>query len=328
MRRVIARSLVVVVLLLVIVAPHASAQDATPASELAALGLPTLDVTVSMNGYEGIPAQIEAGRYLVNLTIGDDLAEGGGIAFVQPPEGMSAAEFQAALAGPPAESGAGGETSPVAVESSSEQPTASPAAEMGGLPAFIFDATFAGGIFVGPGQSDDVVLDLGPGEWIAWADDPEAGIPSVAFEVTGEMPTDLPEPVADATVTMAEYTIAVTEGALSAGPQLVRVDNVGAQPHFILWELLPPGTTPEQIQAFLDAEMAAGMSGTPAPAGDFDPEAVTPVAGTGTQSTGTSIWITVDVPAGTNGMICFFPDLGDGLPHAFHGMYTIIEVPA
>jgi hypothetical protein len=319
--------LVVAVLLLVIVAPGISAQDATPTSELAALGLPTLNVTVSMSGYEGIPAQIEAGRYLVTLTVGDDLPEGGGIGFVQPPEGMSAADFQAALAGPPPESGAAGVTSPVAVESS-DQPIASPAAEMGGPPAFIFDATFAGGIFVGPGQSDDVVLDLGPGEWIAWADDPEDGIPSVAFEVTGEMPTDLPEPVASATVTMAEYTIAVSEGTISAGPQLVRIDNVGAQPHFILWELLPAGTTPEQIQAFLDAEMAAGMSGTPAPAGDFDPEAVAPVTGTGTQSTGTSIWISVDVPAGTNGMICFFPDLGDGLPHAFHGMFTVIEVPA
>jgi hypothetical protein len=108
----------------------------------------------------------------------------------------------------------------------------------------------------------------------------------------------------------------------------VRVDNVGEQPHFILWELLPPGTTPEQLQAFLDAEMAAGMSGTPALAGAFDPEAVTPIAGTATQSTGTSIRITVDVPPGTNGMICFFPDLGDGLPHAFHGMFTVVEVAA
>jgi hypothetical protein len=326
-RRAIFYSFIAIALSLFSVAPQVSAQDATPASDLAALGLPTLDVTVSMNGYEGIPAQIEAGRYLVNLTIGDDLMEGGGIGFVQPPEGMSAAEFQSALAGPPAESGAA-ETSPVAVESSSDQAMASPAAEAGGPPEFIFAATFAGGIFIGPGESDEVVVDLGPGEWIAWADDPEAGIPSVTFEVTGEMPTDLPEPSASATVTMAEYTIAVTEGTISAGPQIVRVDNVGAQPHFILWELLPPGTTPEQIQGFLDADMAAMMTGTPAPAGDFNPEEVTSVAGTGTQSMGTSIWITVDVPAGTNGMICFFPDLGDGLPHAFHGMYTVIEVPA
>jgi hypothetical protein len=240
---------------------------------------------------------------------------------------MSAAEFQAALAGPPAESGATEATSPVAVEPSGDA-MASPAAEMGGPPPFLYEATFAGGLFIGPGQTDDVVLDLGPGEWIAWADDPSAGIPMVIFEVTGEMPADLPEPDASATITMAEYTIAVTEGTLSAGPQIVRVDNVGAQPHFIFWDLLPPGTTPEQIQGFLDAEMGAMMSGTPAAVGAFDPDAVTPVAGTGTQSMGTSIWISVDVPAGTNGMICFFPDLGDGLPHAFHGMFTIVEVDA
>jgi hypothetical protein len=308
-------------------APQASAQEATPSADLAALGLPTLDVTVSMAGYEGIPAELPAGRYLVTLTVGDDLPEGGGIGFVQPPEGMSAADFQAALAGPPPDAGAADTTSPVAVEPADEA-MASPAAETGGPPPFIFDATFAGGIFVGPGQTDDVVLDLGPGEWLAWGDDPEAEIPPVVFQVAGELPVDLPEPTANATVTMAEYTIAVTEGTLAAGPQLVRIDNVGAQPHFILWELLPPGTTPEQVQAFLDAEMGAMMSGTPAAAGEFDPEAVTPVAGTGTQSMGTSIWITVDVPAGANGMICFFPDLGDGLPHAFHGMFTIIDVPA
>jgi hypothetical protein len=324
-RRVIAYSLIVFALSLVSVAPTTSAQDATPASDLAGLGLPTLDVTVSMSGYEGIPAEIAAGRYLVTLTVGDDLPEGGGIGFVQPPAGMSAAEFQGALSGTPDDTGVG--ASPVAVEPSDDA-MASPAAEMGGPPPFIFEATFAGGIFMGPGQTDDVVLDLTPGEWIAWADDPEAGIPMVAFQVTGEMPTDLPEPAADATITMAEYTIAVTEGTLSAGPQLVRVDNVGAQPHFIFWELLPAGTTPEQIQAYLDAEMVAGMSGTPAPAGEFDPSTTVPVAGTGTQSMGNSIWITVDVPAGTNGLICFFPDLGDGLPHAFHGMFTVIEVPA
>lgn len=307
------------------------AQDATPVSGLGDLGLPELNITVSQAGYEGIPDQVEAGRYLVAVTPADDLEEGGGIGFVQPPEGMTADEFLAALAGPPDEGAVEGATgSPAAAmpeATPAEQTVASPAAaEEGGPPTFIFEATFAGGIFAGPGQSAQIVLDLGPGEWIAWADDPEAGIAPVIFEVTGELPADLPEPASSATITMGEYTIAVTEGALSAGPQIVRVDNVGAQPHHIFWDLLPAGTTPEQIQAVLDAEMAAQMSGTPAAVGDFNPDEITPVTGTATQSTGTSLWVFVDVPAGTNGLICFFPDLGDGLPHAFHGMFTIVEV--
>ena len=39
-----------------------------------------------------------------------------------------------------------------------------------------------------------------------------------------------------------------------------------------------------------------------------------PVAFTATQSRGTSNWVVVDVPAGTNGLACFFPDISDGLP--------------
>jgi hypothetical protein len=308
------------------------AQDATPVNGFGDLGLPELSITVSQAGYEGVPDQVEAGRYLVTVTPADDLEFGGGVGFIRPPEGMTADEFLAALAGPPDEGAVEGATgSPAAAmpeATPADQMAASPAAEegTGGPPPFIFEATFAGGIFAGPGDSVQVVVDLGPGEWIAWPDDPAAGIPPVIFEVTGEMPADQPEPVASATITMAEYTIAVSEGTLSAGPQIVRVDNVGAQPHHIFWDLLPAGTTPEQVQAWLDAEMAAQMSGTPAAVGEFNPDDVTPVTGTATQSTGTSLWVYVDVPVGTNGLICFFPDLGDGIPHAFHGMFTVIEV--
>src|SRR5699024_553779 len=52
-----------------------AAQDATPASPLADLGLPTLDITVSAAGYEGIPDTLEAGRYLVTVSAADDTAD-------------------------------------------------------------------------------------------------------------------------------------------------------------------------------------------------------------------------------------------------------------
>ena len=45
------------------------------------------------------------------------------------------------------------------------------------------------------------------------------------------------------------------------------------------------------------------------------------------QSMGTTQWVYVpDVPAGPLVLLCFFPDLGDGMPHALHGMYAIVEV--
>jgi hypothetical protein len=172
-----------------------------------------------------------------------------------------------------------------------------------------------------------VVLDLTPGEWIAWTDDFSAPQAPVIFEVTGEMPAELPEPEAAATITMGEYVIEVTEGELTGGSQVVRIDNIGAQPHFIGWFQLPPGSTEEQIQTILDEEQQAMMTGTPAVYSDLDPEAdLMPVTFTATQSPSTSIWITVDLQAGTHGMACFFPDIEDGLEHAYHGMYTVIEV--
>ncbi|MDQ3656845.1 MAG: hypothetical protein M3457_17445 [Chloroflexota bacterium] len=318
-------------LVLSLFSPVVSAQDATPeaASPFADLGLPTLDITVTAAGYEGIPDSIEAGRYLVTLNAAEDTGEfGGGVAFVQP-AGMTGDEFIAMLgelAGPPDESGVG-----AAAATPVEGGAASPEAEggdMGGVPPFFFESVLAGGAYAPAGGSAQVVLDLPPGEWVAWGDDPASPQPPVAFEVTGEMPTDLVEPESSATLIMGEYVIEVTEGELTAEPQVVRIDNVGAQPHFIGWVQVPDGLTEAQLQVVLDEEMQAETTGTPPVYSDFNPEEdITDVTFTGTQSAGTSTWVMVeDAEAGTHVLICFFPDIADGLPHAYHGMYTIIEI--
>jgi hypothetical protein len=303
-----------------------TAQDATPASGLADAGLPQLDITMSATGYEGIPDQIEAGRYLVSLTIEEGAGEfGGGVSFVQAPPDMTSEDFMTAFMTPPDESGVGDVAGTPIV--GSEATPAGGANETSGLPSFLFDATYAGGTYSFTGGVTQVVLDLTPGEWIAWTDDFSAPQAPVIFEVTGEMPAELPEPEAAATITMGEYVIEVTEGELTGGSQVVRIDNIGAQPHFIGWFQLPPGSTEEQIQTILDEEQQAMMTGTPAVYSDLDPEAdLMPVTFTATQSPSTRIWITVDLQAGTHGMACFFPDIEDGLEHAYHGMYTVIEV--
>ena len=42
---------------------------------------------------------------------------------------------------------------------------------------------------------------------------------------------------------------------------------------------------------------------------------------------GTSQWVYVpNMPAGPLLLICFFPDQADSMPHAYHGMYTVLEV--
>ena len=56
-------------------------------------------------------------------------------------------------------------------------PDASPAAEGGeeiaeGLPAFGYQAHFAGGAMGAPGMPGQAVIDLTEGEWVRWSEDP------------------------------------------------------------------------------------------------------------------------------------------------------------
>jgi hypothetical protein len=153
-----------------------AAQEATPTSGLGDLGLPTLDVTVTADAYEGIPEMLEAGRYLVTISVTEYAGEfGGGVGFVQP-AGMTAEEFidfPGQLAGLPDESGVG-----VAAATPIGEPAATPVAnegeEMLTLPEFIYESTFAGGAYAPAGGSVQIVLDLTPGEWVARGDDSAA----------------------------------------------------------------------------------------------------------------------------------------------------------
>ena len=68
---------IILALVAVLVIPGGtSAQQATPAAgPFADLGLPELDITVTATGYEGIPDQIEAGRYLLTVTATEDTTD-------------------------------------------------------------------------------------------------------------------------------------------------------------------------------------------------------------------------------------------------------------
>jgi hypothetical protein len=317
MPRTIASFLTAAVLTLLAIAPAAARQDATPMSGLEGLGLPRLDITLTADKYEGIPESTEAGRYLVSVTVGEDTVDGG-VAFVQP-TGMTADEFLAGLAGPGDVAGADASPEVMAQASPAEG-----GEDSGAPPPEYYQSKFAGGTIAAPGTTAQVVLDLTPGEWIAWGDNPEATQEPVIFEVTGEMPADLPEPESSATLTMAEYQITVTEGELTAGQQVIKIDNVGAQPHFIFAAKGPDSMTQADIEAILNAD----MTGTP-PAVDFNPDTdLIPILSTGTQSLGTSSWLQVNLDPGTYVFACFFPDISDGLPHAYHGMYNVLQVAA
>ena len=88
--------------------------------------------------------------------------------------------------------------------------------------------------------------------------------------------------------------------------------------------------TEAQIGVALEEEQAAEGTGTPPAYSDFNPDEDLRYDegffASATQSTGTTIWLPVNLPAGKFVMVCFFPDMADGVPHAYHGMYTVVEV--
>lgn len=145
----------------------------------------------------------------------------------------------------------------------------------------------------------------------------------VILTVTGEFPADVVDPEADITVTLVDFGIMVG-GNLVASEHVVKIDNQGAQPHFVDFEMLPAGTTNDDIAALLAAP-PPDPSATPA-AGGLNPETdFVPVAFTPAQSIDVQMWTTVTLETGTLGMFCWFPTAGVSDPHAFH---TVVEVTA
>src|SRR5215207_146937 len=310
---------VVAVVLLCTGLAGVAAQEATPTSAMFAdtMGLPELRVLITDTAYEGLPAETAAGRYLLTLDV--ETAEGGGLNFLQLPEGMTFEDFMGMLAGPSA--------------ASPEAMMGTPGAEAGPPegegedrpPEWYFQAEMAGGTgaFAGPAQA---IIDLTPGEWIAWAGFPDAPQAPVGLTVTGEAgatPAAGAEPAADVTVTMFEYDFAL-EGPLTPGSDALAVTNVGAQPHEMFMVRTPETVTEEQIAQILDLEM---QGATPAPeSGVPNPETFLPVASMTPLSMGKTGWIPVTLEPGTYIVVCFVPDIESGMPHAFEGIYEVLTV--
>jgi len=281
-------------------------------ADLTGLGLPTIDVTINADAFAGVPETLPAGRYVVNATA-EDVPEGGAVAFLQP-YGMTAEEFFSVLGGPPPVEGTPGtDASPVS-EGGEEG-----GEEEGPLPTFIYQSKFAGGALAIPGTPGMAVIDLTEGEWIVWGDDPGAAQMPAVLTVTGEFPTDAPEPEADVMAMLIEFEIMV-EGNLVAGEHVLRVENQGAQPHFLELNMVPEGTTNEDLDALINSFM-----GTPT-ASYLTEDELQPVTYTPTQSIGTVTWTHMTLEAGTYVAICWFPRAGVGDPHAIHGMHTVFQV--
>jgi hypothetical protein len=297
--------------------PLASAQ---PAQDLASLGYPELDITVTDTGFEGVPDSTAAGRYLVNVTnsMTKSMDAPAIAAFMSPtPVGMTAAEFLGVLSGM---GGGGAAASPPAADAPTEGSESGGDEESGPLPLFIYQIYFAGGVAAAPGAPGQAVIDLKPGEYVVWGDDPSMPQQPVVMTVTGDFPESVQDPDSDITATLIDFAIQF-EGNLTPGSHIMKVQHAGAQPHFLEVDKGPDSMTKDQVMAALMGD----ESGTPA-AGGMDESAIQPVYYSPTQSIGTVTFQHIDLEAGTYLAACFFPTAGTGVPHAMEGMIDVFTV--
>lgn len=297
------------------------AQQSTPGPGVVTageLGLPEIAARVTDTAYEGIPSELAAGRYLLSVENATSQMEAS-VAFMKLPEGMTVQDFMAAL-GPPSEAGGGGTPvgSPPAVGSpppggGEERP-----------PDWFYQVEIAGGAYAGtPGAIGQAVIDLTPGVWVAWAGYPGPPQAPVAVTVTGEMgatPVAAAEPPAAVTVDLYDFRFEV-EGALQPGSQWVKVVNEGEQPHEMIVVWSPVALTKEQVM-----QLVMLPEGATPPPGMPSEQEFRFVGGALTISAGKTEWVRLDLPAGTNVLLCFIPDRETGMPHAAMGMIEIVTV--
>lgn len=294
----------------------ASAQEGSPeagSNPFADLGLPELAVTATDTGYEGVPAEIPAGRYVLVLTNAisapnedlPDILDFAGAGFIKVPAEFTAEELLAMMAAPPA------------LESGSTE--ADP--EGSGLPPWYYETTLGGGPFARRGETDYAVIDLTAGDWILWSEDPATPRLLAGVRVTGDLPVDLPAPAGGKRVEMSDF--AFTIDPLQTGRQTIELTNVGVQPHFLGLTLVPDGATVEDSLA-LFATLFGDPSATP-PA-NLSADDLRIVLDSANQSAGVTAWHSVDLLAGTYAAVCFAIDPATGMPHTMLGMAQIVVV--
>jgi hypothetical protein len=268
----------------------ASAQNATTGTASLS-GYPELTVRITDQGLELSPQSVPAGFVL--LTVKNDSQRPNGAAVLGPGKGQTMADLQAAAATP----------------GPSDQ-----------FPPFFYTATIPGGPGeVQPGSSAQAVVQLTAGDWVVITEGDEQ--PSF-FSATEGSPVAQTEPAATLTVTEAEYSFqGFSDATIPAGQQIWKVTNAGAQPHMLVLGKVPADTTMDQIN-----EVVSRPDNATPPAGGLTQQDFQTMGGVLLQSTGTTVWPVLDLPAGRYTALCFVTDPGTNTPHAMKGMVALFDV--
>jgi hypothetical protein len=263
--------------------------QAQGATALSNLGFPELTVTLTDTAYQVSPATTTAGWTL--LTFDNQQQTDNSADVMLLPPGESVESMLEAVA----------------------SPNAAP-------PAWIYETIFAGAPWVPAGTSAQAVVLLSAGEWAVFSPAPltPAGLTVTEEDAT---PTAPPTLTADLKVSMQEFAFLGLDNPVPSGQQLWKVTNIGHQPHLMTLGPLPAGTTQAQ---FMDS-LTAMMTGTPTPDA-IDLGSMATIAGCSSLSTDQSLYLALDLPVGTYGAICFFPDEQTGAPHVLMGMARVFTV--
>jgi hypothetical protein len=296
-------SILSVALLFVAFSPfalRASAQESTPAptdkqatARASTLtGYPELKVNVTNSSFELSSQQIPAGNVL--LTVTNSTQADTGVGVLGPPPGETMNQLLALAA--------------------------TPSASAFAFPQFLYHAVIPGGPGdVPPGKTVQALLMLSAGDWAVFGDGPQG---PAFFSAAQSADSKTDPPTANVTVEMGEFFFKGLDQGVSSGSQLWEVKNTGEQPHMLVLAQVPEGTTMDQIVATAEqAETGTPQAGAISPADlTFVPDSVF------LQSSGQTLWLPVNLSAGSYAALCFVTDPNTGKAHVTEGMVSIFTV--
>jgi hypothetical protein len=172
---------------------------------------------------------------------------------------------------------------------------------------------------VDPGSTSNATHRLAQGHYAILCFIPGAdGMPHMAKGMTaplevvapsGPPARDLP---ADVTVKLTDFAFELSK-PLTAGSQLIKVENAGHQAHELVLTRLAPGKTVKDIERW----EKGGEKGRPP---------ISAIGGIAPMDVNEAGQFTVDLTPGEYALICFVPDMKDGKAHLIHGMVKPITV--
>lgn len=195
------------------------------------------------------------------------------------------------------------------------------ASESEEVPQWILDTRWVGLPDWGfPGETRTGIVDLPPGTYLGFS--PFEGWFGI-HEIPGDQ-ISASDPQADASVDLIEMAFTWGQPALSSGPQVLEVTNLGATLHDIQFLAVPEGTTTDHaMEMFMLEEGATPPADNPL--STISGENFAPVAATSILAPGVTSWLDIDLAPGSYLVMCPLP-FPSGPPHAFLGMMEIITV--